>query len=54
MVEKKVRTTDLGVGGRSWMRLGASSLLLPHRRFSSDGRELGTGTVSSISSFLGD
>ena len=27
-----------GVGGRSWMRLGASSLLLPRRRLRSDGR----------------
>ena len=39
LLSRKTCGEDLaGVGGRSWMRLGASSLLLPHRRLRSDGR----------------
>ena len=39
LLSRKTCGEDLaGVGGRSWMRLGASSLLLPRRRLRSDGR----------------
>ena len=38
LLSRKTCGEDLaGVGGRSWMRLGASSLLLPRRRLRSDG-----------------
>jgi len=39
LLSRKTSGEDLaGVGGRSWMSLGASSLLLPRRRHRSDGR----------------
>jgi len=39
LLSRKTCGEDLvGAGGRSWMRLGASSLLLPRRRLRSDGR----------------
>jgi len=57
LLSRKTCDEDLaGVGGRSWMRLGAYSLLLPRRRLKSDGRwSLGQGQQApSAGSFLGD